>query len=409
MTETTDRVTVPLGEELIAPLHPVYYGVPVNQAPTGPRLAPDRRVWMVTRYQDAKTVLANSHLAKDVRRATDLYNGHTGSNRPVIGGAISRHLLNYDAPDHTRLRAMVAGTFREDRLHAREPVVEGIVDGLLDGLEGRDRIDLITDYSLPFSVANTCHLLGVPVEDMQALFGFAALLKKFVTPDEADEVCAGMAATLRELIAKKRERPGDDLLTRVLGAHAAGEMSDDELVAMYYVLIVAGYETSVNLIANGILTLLLHPDQLAMLRADPSLLPGAVEEILRYEGPAAMSTVRFTTAPIAVGDTVIPEGEFVLVSLRVANRDPERYPDPDRFDITRSAAGHLSFGHGAHHCVGAPMGRLEGAIAIGRFIDRFPDVALGVEPAEIVWVDGTMVRNLSALPIRLQGAAHESE
>jgi cytochrome P450 len=409
VSDTTERVTVPLGEELIAPLHPVYYGVPVDRTPGAPRLVPGRRVWLVTRYQDAKTVLANSNLAKDVRRATELYNQHTGNSRPVVGGAISKHLLNVDPPDHTRLRGMVAGIFREDRVHARRPAVTGIAEAVLDGLAGRDRIDLKTDYALPFSVANTCHLLGVPVADMQKLFTFAELLQRFVTPAEADEVCAGMAAMLRELIEKKRDDPGEDLLTQVLDAHSAGELSDDELVAMYYVLIVAGYETSVNLIANGILTLLLHPDQLAMVRADPALLPGAVEEILRYEGPAAMSTVRFTTAPIAVGDTVIPEGEFVLVSLSVANRDPARFADPDRFDIGRSAAGHLSFGHGAHHCVGAPMGRLEGEIAIGGFLRRFPEVALGVGPEEIVWLDGTMVRNLSALPVRLHGAAADTE
>lgn len=401
MPESTDQVTMPLGEELICPLHPVYHGVRVEDTPREPRLADGRQVWLVTRYEDVKVVLASSHLAKDVRLATDLYNRQTGNNRPVIGGPISKHLLNYDPPDHTRLRKLVIGAFREEVLHARRPKIEAITKGLLDGLAGQDQIDLVTGYGLPFSVANICDMLGVPIGEIQKFAGWADALRRFCTVEEANDITTGMADTLRELIENKRQNPGEDLLTEVVNAHQAGELTDDELVAMFYVLIVAGYETSVNLIANGVLALLLHPEQLTKLRADPSLMPDAVDEILRYDGPAAMTSLRFTTAPIRLGSTVIPKGEFVLVSLRAANRDAQRFADPNKFDITRSAAGHLSFGHGIHYCLGAPMGRMEGEVAIWGLLERFPDLALGVEPEELVWLDGTMVHNLAALPVRL--------
>ena len=407
MPDQKDQQKLPLGEELICPLHPVYYGVRADTPAREPYVPDGHQVWLVTRYKDVRSLLADSQVVKDVRGAAELYNKRTGGQRPIIGGPLALHMLNVDPPDHSRLRGFVSKAFTEQAVERFRPKLEANADYLLNELAGQDQVDLILGFGLPLAIMNTCQLLGLPPSEMQMLNGWAEALSQFYSPDEANEAARGIGDQLVTLVANKRDNPGEDLLTAVISAHDAGEMDDDELLAMVYLLIVAGFETSVNLIANSMLALLLHPDQLAMLRADPSLLPGAIEELLRYDGPAAMSALRYTTAPVQVGGVEIPEGEFVLASLRVANRDESRFPDSDKLDITRSASGHMSFGHGTHYCVGAALGKAEARVAIGKLIDRFPDIQLGVDPAELTWIDGTIVHNLASLPVSLHGRSHE--
>jgi cytochrome P450 len=222
-----------------------------------------------------------------------------------------------------------------------------------------------------------------------------------------------MAQYLARLVEHKRERPGDDIFSALVHASesespldpASGTSVDrldqNELVSMAFLLLVAGHETTVNLIGNGVLALLRNPDQLAALRADPSLISGAVEEFLRFEGPVNLATFRFTTEPVTLGEVTIPADELVLVSLISANRDPERFPDPERLDITRPAGGHLAFGHGIHYCLGAPLARLEGEIAINALLARFPDLRLAEEPQQLRWRESTLLRGLHDLPVRL--------
>ncbi len=403
MPDPKDQQKLPLGEELICPLHPVYYGVRADTPAREPYVPEGHRVWLVTRYKDVRAVLADSRVVKDVRGATELYNKRTGGDRPIIGGPLALHMLNVDPPDHSRLRGFVGKAFTEQAVERFLPKIEANADNLLAGLAGQDQVDLVAGFGLPLAIMNTCQLLGLPPSEMQMLSGWAEALSQFYAPDEANKVAQGIGDQLVTLVENKRANPGEDLLTAVIGAHDAGEMDDGELLAMVYLLIVAGFETSVNLIANSMLALLLHPDQLALLREDPSLLPGAVDELLRYDGPAAMAALRYTIAPVQVGGVEIPEGEFVLVSLRVANRDESRFPDSDKLDIRRPASGHMSFGHGIHYCLGAILGRAEARISIGKLIDRFPDITLGVDPAELAWLDGTIVHNLVSLPVSLHG------
>jgi cytochrome P450 len=210
-----------------------------------------------------------------------------------------------------------------------------------------------------------------------------------------------MSGYLRALIEAKRTSPADDLLSALIHPEDGEELTEAELTSMAFLLLVAGHETTVNLIANGTLALLTNPDQLAALRAEPALLPGAVEEFLRYESPVNHTTLRYTTAPVEVGGTTIPADEFVVVSLGSANHDESRFPSPDTLDVTRPATGHLAFGHGVHFCVGAPLARLEGQIAIGRLIERFPEMALAVEVSDLTWRGSSLLRGLTSLPIRM--------
>jgi cytochrome P450 len=210
-----------------------------------------------------------------------------------------------------------------------------------------------------------------------------------------------MQAYLGRLIAEKRGNPGEDMLSDLVHASDEGDsLSEAELVSMAFLLLVAGHETTVNLIGNGVLALLREPAQLAALREDPALLPGAVEEFLRFDGPLHFATQRVTTEPVEIGDVTIPAGQFVVISLLGANRDPERFPDPDRLDITRPAAGHVAFGHGIHHCVGAPLARLEAEIAIGALLARFPAIRLSADTLR--WRASSLMHGLETLPVRLR-------
>jgi cytochrome P450 len=214
------------------------------------------------------------------------------------------------------------------------------------------------------------------------------------------EASASMIAYLKALIETKRAAPADDMLTDLVHARDADDqLSSDELISMAFLLLVAGHETTVNLIGNGTLALLTHPGVREQLAADASLWPAAVEEFLRHDGPVTNATWRFTTEPVEVGDVVIPEGEFVTISLGAAGRDPARYPDPDRLDVTRSHSASVAFGHGIHHCLGAPLARLEGQIVISRLFARFPALRPAVDVAELRWRSSLMMRGLEELPV----------
>lgn len=212
-----------------------------------------------------------------------------------------------------------------------------------------------------------------------------------------------MTAYLTRLIQGKRANPADDLLSELVHVsdEGGGRLSPGETFGMAFLLLVAGFETTVNLIANGVLALLRHPGQLALLRSEPTLLPGAIEEILRFDGPVHVATFRFTAEPVQAGQAEIPADQLVHISLLAANRDGDRFADPDTFDITRQSAGHVAFGHGIHHCLGAPLARLEGQIAIGRLLSRFPDITLDTDPGTLRWRGSTLMHGLDSLPVRV--------
>jgi cytochrome P450 len=355
--------------------------------------------WLVTSYDDARSLLGDPRLSKDFSRIA-------GILPPSLAGIYARPLaatmLASDPPDHTRLRKLVVKAFSARSIAGVRPVIEQTAEELLGAMAAEATVDLLTAYALPLPVAVISHLLGVPKADQGRFRDWTLSFVSDTSPEILADAERQLTAFLAALVEDKRAHPGDDLLSRLTQvADEGSQLSADELVRMAFLLLTAGFETTVNLIANGVLSLLRHPGQLALLQSDPGLLPDAVEEFLRYEGPVHVATFRCTTEPVHAGGTDIPPGQLVLISLLAANRDASRFPDPDHLDITRPAGGHLAFGHGIHHCLGAPLARLEGQIAIGRLLSRFPGLTLAAEPGELRWRDSTLMHGLHSLLVRL--------
>lgn len=351
--------------------------------------------WLVTDYAQAKALLEDRRLSKSLRRARELFPpGTLGS----YGSQLAEHMLNDDPPNHTRLRKLVTKAFTSRVVSRLRPRIETIADELLDGIDGE--VDLIEAFAFPLPMSVISELLGVPHEDRKRLQVWSRVFSSGTPAEPLAAANRELTAYLRELIAAKRATPTEDLLSDLAHVVEDGDrLSEDELVAMAFLLIIAGHETTVHLISNAVLSLLRHPEQARRLRHDPSLLPGAVEEFLRTGSPLHIASVRFTTETMVVGDVEIPAGEFVMVSLLAANADGARFPDPHTLDVTRAAGGHLAFGHGIHYCVGAPLARMEGEIAIGRLLARFPTLRLAVDPAELRWRSSTLVHGLRRLPV----------
>jgi cytochrome P450 len=360
------------------------------------------KVWLVTRYADVRDALANPALHKDLRAVNHLFKRHqTKSSTGDFGTDLTSHMLNSDPPDHTRLRKLVAKAFTMRRVELLRPRIEEMTDALLSDLSGE--VNLVAEFAFPLPVMVICELLGIPYADRDDFGKWSSELISPVSTESVGTASKAMSAYLRALIEAKRATPADDMLSALIQAQDDGdELTEIELVSMAFLLLVAGHETTVNLIANGVLALVRNPDQLATLRANPDLLPGAIEEFLRFDGPLNHATLRYTTEPTEIGGTVIPAGEFVTISLTSANHDDTRFgATAETLDVTRPAGGHMAFGHGIHFCVGAPLARLEGQIAIGRLIDRFPDMTLTVDVEDLSWRNSTLLRSLTALPIRL--------
>jgi cytochrome P450 len=361
------------------------------------------RPWLVTGYAEVRAALADQRLGKDARRVAELLDRHGlhGSDS-LFGQSLSHHMLNSDPPQHGRLRKLVNKAFTPRVIERLRPRVESICDELLDTMAGRDIVDLMTAYAVPVPIRVICELLGVPEEDRTLFRSWSSALVSALPQDVVNEASAAMDDYLRALVEDKAQHPGEDLLSGLVHADESGDrLSADELVSMAFLLLAAGHETTMNLIGNGMLALLTHPQQLAALRADPSALPGAVEEFLRYDGPINQATLRFTKEPMDIGGVHIPEGEFVMLNVDSANHDARRYPDPDALDIRRDAGGHLAFGHGIHYCLGAPLARMEGVIALGKLLDRYPCIGLALPVTQLEWRFSVVMRGLERLPVRL--------
>ncbi|WP_406144712.1 cytochrome P450 [Streptomyces sp. NBC_01012] len=351
------------------------------------------RVWMVVGYEEARAALADQRFSKDWR-VTEQF---SASSNPI-----NANMLELDAPRHTRLRKLVSREFTARRIESLRPRVEQITEDLLDTMVPGGSADLVDAFAFPLPMTVICELLGVPDIDRDVFRALSNAIVTPVSPEKENEAVHAMGAYLDTLVEDKRRAPGDDLMSALIQANDedGDRLSPDELIGMAFLLLVAGHETTVNLIANGVRALLDHPEQLALLRARPELIDGAVEEMLRYDGPVATSTFRFTREPVPVGPVVIPKGEAVLVALGSGDRDPDRYPDPDTFDIRREAQGHLAFGHGIHFCLGAPLARMEGRIAIRALLERCPGLVRDPEGGEPDWLPGMLLRGVRHLPVR---------
>jgi len=359
-------------------------------------------IWVLTRYDDVVMVLRDPRFGRE--GMAELLEARLGvPARP----ANARDMLFRDPPDHTRLRALVSRAFTPRVVEAMRPHIQEIVDGLLDRLEGARGMDVIEDLAYPLPVTVICEMLGVPTAD-QAVFkrwsaDIARSLDAAILPAGSEVTTRGQEAgdALREyfrsLIAVRRKQPRSDLLSALIAAEEQGDkLSEPELLATCSLLLIAGHETTVNLIGNGLFALLRHPDQLRALADDRALIQTGVEELLRFDGPV-QRTGRMTMADVEIGGRQIPKGSIVAAVIGAANRDPAHFPDPDRLDVARQENRHIAFGFGIHFCLGAPLARIEGQVAIGTLLRRMPALKLVSDTPE--WRESSVLRGLKALPV----------
>jgi cytochrome P450 len=392
-----------LGRAFIQDPHTLYRRLSAQAPAHRVEIWGEAQAWLVTRYAEARALLADPRLSKNWQGLTGFF---PPDNHDTHTSLLNSHMLQQDPPDHTRLRKLLTKAFTAGSVRKMRRDIVGIADELLDhvAVAAADGavVDLMQSYSvqLPLGVIGT--LLGVSSDDRDRFRLHVEPLLTSTDPAELTVAENALIDLLTALIAHKRSMPADDLLSALVHASDVdGGLSFDELLSTAYLLILAGYETTVNLIGNGVFALLHNPSQLAALRADPSLMPSAVEEFLRFESPLNMATMRFTTEAVRVGDVEIPAGQLVLVALLGANHDSRQFDDPDRLDVSRAPNPHLAFGHGIHHCLGAPLARLEGEIAIGRLLTRFERITL--DPNIILqYRNSTLMRGLTALPVRLR-------
>jgi cytochrome P450 len=354
--------------------------------------------WLVTGYDEVRQALADRRLSGRTGAVGD----RRGLSEDVRRG-MNSHMLNTDPPDHTRLRRLISAAFTRRRMEQMRPRIRQITNGLLDAMAHHDEVDLLQALAMPLPIRVLCDLVGVPEEQTDAFHGWTTTLTTSALPlDQLDAAAAEMLAYTRSLLELKRREPKADLLSALVAVRDGDDrLTEHELTSMVFLLLIAGQETTVNLIANGTLALLANPHQLARLRAEPELLPTAVEEFLRYESPV-QAAMRFATEPVELGGTSIPAGSVVIVSLLAANRDPARFGHPDRLDLGRTDNPQLAFGHGIHHCLGAPLARLEGGIAISALLARFPYLRLAVPDDSLGWRVSLIMHGLDALPVRLR-------
>ena len=371
------------------------------------RLADGHDAWLVVCFDEAKSALNDQRLSKNMHAA--LATGSEVVAEGLPGPEFARHMLTVDPPDHTRLRRLVSAAFSPRRVESLRPRVQAITDDLLDDVAAagpQSRVDLVSAFAFPLPFTVICELLGVPEEERGSLGReFTKLLVPTTTEAEyaeAKKASDNVVSMLRELVAEKEAAPGDDLVSALIDARDGDERLDSqELLSTIFQLMVAGHDTTASLIGNSVVALLRNPTQLAKLRGDATKIPTAVEEFLRFDAPVPHSTFRYAKEPVTLASREIPAGAQVIICMAAANRDPDRYPSPESLDVDRTASRHLAFGHGVHHCLGAPLARMEGHIALTSLLGRFPELSLAVPTEDLHWGhgDGLVLRGLSELPV----------
>jgi cytochrome P450 len=353
--------------------------------------------WLITRYDDVLMLLKEQHVVKDWPQVT--YWIH------LIAGAITRHMLNKDDSDHTRLRRLVHQAFTPSLIkHLRERI-QNICDELLNKLERTGSIDLMREYALPLPLTIMAELLGIPIED-RGLFHERS--RSSLSPSTILGVLRAvpdqrlMIRHIRKLIKRRRREPGDDLITALVQAEEAGDKLDEqELVATIFFLFIAGYETTVNLIGVGAMALIQNPGQRERFERDSTISDSAIEELLRYASPLDVATQRFAREDMIINSVRISRGDALFAVLGSANRDETAFPNPDTLDLGRLPNKHVAFGQGAHYCLGAPLARIDGQIALTTLFRRFPDLRLAQSPESLRWRKSLVVRGLESLPVTI--------
>ena len=389
----------PMAPEFLANPYPTYHRLraedPVHQSPLG--------FWVLTRYEDVSAVLRDPRFVKEPLAA--LIAARFGGQVPR---GVGLSMLDRDPPDHTRLRSLVSKAFTPRVVEGLRPRIQQIVDGLIARAEAAGSMDVIEEFAYPIPVNVICEMMGVPIEDHERFKGWsldiARGLDSIWLPPDSEIPRRSVAARhaisdyFRELIAARRTTPRGDLLSALIAAEEAGDkLSEEELLATCILILIAGHETTVNLIGNGILALLRHPGELRRLRETPGLITSAVEELLRYDGPV-QRTARVASDDATIGGQKISKGDMVMPFIGAADRDPAQFPEPDRLDLGRADNRHIAFGWGIHFCLGAPLARVEGQIAIDTLVRRLPRLELATESPE--YRQSLTLRGLKALPVR---------
>ncbi|MGQ9829762.1 MAG: cytochrome P450 [Roseiflexus sp.] len=383
--------------EFLADPYPVYrqlieempvFWLPHTNAPGG--------MWCIARYDDIAFVLREAPIFKDTGRIAP----------PDRLTPLDRAMLQRDPPDHTRLRRLAGHAFTPRRVHGLMPRIEQISLNLIERIRARGEADFIADYARPLPIIVIAELLGVPFEDHnrfsawsdEIMVGSDSVLGGEEATRRSQQAMAALVDYFTALIRQRRQHPRDDLISALIAARDAGDrLSEDELLGMCVLLLIAGHETTVNLIGNGLLTLLRHPDQLNLLRQQPEHLTSAIEEMLRYESPVQRSTPRYAAETFEIRGAQIEAGQQISLMFGAANRDPAYFPDPDRFDISRQPNLHLGFGMGIHYCLGAPLARIEARVAFTHILERLPAIRPATDMP--VWKPVTWLRGLKSLPV----------
>lgn len=379
------------------------------EAPVQRVMLPGKQMsWLVTRYEDVLATLKSKDFAKD--KLNVMADGAPAKQPwvPDVVRPLTRNMLDLDVPDHTRLRALVQKAFTPRTIEQMRGRIQSLTDELLDGVEERGSMDVIGDYALPLPTTVIADLLGVPPGERGKFHRWSSAI---VASDptrwgmiKAIPHVIGFVRYIRKLVELRRREPSDDLVSALVAVEEAGDrLSADELVAMIFLLLVAGHETTVHLIGNGTLALLEHPEQLDKLRHEPESIDPAVEELLRFCGPLKIATERYALAGATAGGVEIPEGDLVYVALASANRDERHFPEPETLDLGRAPNRHLAFGHGIHFCLGAPLARLEAQIAFSTLLRRVERLRLAVARPRLRWQRGLVLRGLEELPVRFNG------
>lgn len=366
-------------------------------------------IWLITRYEDGIKILRDhKRFVKNLRNTRTPDELTAMPPDPPQIQLLSNHMLHLDGADHTRLRSLVNQAFTAKVVEEMEPRVRAIANELLDKVEPQGHMELIHDYALPLPIIVIAELLGIPAQDQHHFHRWS---RAFVTPSPNAQASEKKLAKtgrqmqeftdyFRQIFAQRQQDPQPDLITSLLQVEEDGDrLTESDLLSMLVLLIVTGHETAVNLIGNGMLALLNHPDQLAKLKQNPALIDSAIEEIVRYDCPVERATIRYAAEEITIHGQTIARGDIVYVVLGSLNRDPAQFPDPTTFNIERSDNKHLGFGIGPHYCLGAPLGRLEGRVGITELLRRFPDIELSLPPDELKWRAIPIMRGLQQMPL----------
>jgi cytochrome P450 PksS len=366
---------------------------------------PDKTpVWLLTRYDDVNALLRDQRFTKNRRSALTKEQLRKLPWTPPMFRPLERNMLDLDPPDHTRLRSLVHKAFTPSLVEQMRSRTQALSDELLDRVLWLGEMDLISDFALPLPMTIITEILGVPPNDHDKFHRWSKAVVSLTSPSPTLRVIPSVWKFLRYLrhfFKLRRRDPKDDLVSALIKAEDAGDkLSEDELLAMVFLLLIAGHETTVNLIGNGILALIENPNEMRKLQDDPSLVKPAVEELLRFTSPVLMTTERYALEDAMVGGLTIPRGEMTLGVIGSANRDETVFENPDELQITREPNKHLAFGQGIHFCLGAPLARMEAQIAFTTLMRRLPDLRLTNPVHSLRWRPSIFLRGLASLPLK---------